>query len=103
MKSAIPLLFVLLPSLAMTSINIRGQISDKDSNEPLIGANVVMVQDNNQNGTATDKFGNYAISNISLGKYNLIVSYIGYDTYKKEIIINQDTPKKYKLNLALTQ
>ena len=87
MKNIISFLIVLLSSLLMASVNITGNIVDKDSNEPLIGANIVVVQDDNQNGTATDELGNYVISNISLGKYYLIVSYIGYDTYKKEIII----------------
>ena len=95
-------MITLLFSLSMASINMRGQIIDKDSNEPLIGANVVVLHGDKQKGSATDELGNYLISNISLGKYDLVVSYIGYDTYKKEIVINQETPKEYKLDIALT-
>ena len=103
MNSSIPLLIVLLSSLSMASVNLIGTIVNKDNNHLLIGANVILVQDDKINGTATDGLGNYVISNINLGKYDLIVSYIGYDTYKKEIIINQKTPEKYKLDIALTQ
>ena len=31
-------------------------------------------------GTATDDNGDYEIRGVSYGKYNIIVSYIGYDT-----------------------
>ena len=100
---SIPLLIVLLFSVALASVKLTGNILDKDNNKLLIGANVILVQDDKINGTATDGLGNYVISNINLGKYDLIISYIGYDTYKKEIIINQKTPKEYKLDIALTQ
>ena len=103
MNSSIPLLIVLLSSHALASVSLAGNIVDKDNNNLLIGANVILVQDDKINGTAADELGNFIISNINLGKYDLIVSYIGYDTYKKEIIINQKTPKEYKLDIALTQ
>ena len=93
MKSATPFLILLLYSHAIASVSLIGHIMDKDNNNLLIGANVILVQDEKINGTATDGFGNYVITNINLGKYDLIISYIGYDTYKKEIIINQKTPK----------
>ena len=83
MKNFITFIIVLSSSLAVASIKITGSVVDKDNNKPLIGANVIMVQNNTLNGTATDSLGHYVISNISLGKYELIVSYIGYDTYKR--------------------
>ena len=77
MKNFITFIIVLSSSLAVASIKITGSVVDKDNNKPLIGANVIMVQNNTLNGTATDSLGHYVISNISLGKYALIVSYIG--------------------------
>ena len=80
MNCSILLLIILLSSLSMASVNLVGTIVDKDNKNLLIGANVILVQDDKINGTATDGLGNYVISNINLGKYDLIISYIGYDT-----------------------
>ena len=74
MKSSIPLLIVLLSSHAIASVSLIGHIIDKDNNNLLIGANVILVQDDKINGTATDELGNFIISNINLGKYDLIIS-----------------------------
>ena len=74
MNSSIPLLIVLLSSLSMASVNLIGTIVNKDNNNLLIGANVILVQDDKINGTATDELGNFIISNINLGKYDLIIS-----------------------------
>ena len=76
MKSSIPFLITLLCSFALASINLTGHIMDKDNKNMLIGANVILMQDDKINGTATDGLGNYVISNINLGKYDLIVSYL---------------------------
>ena len=65
MKNFIPLSLVLLSSLVLASVNLTGNIMDKDNNEPLIGANVILVQGDKINGTATDGLGNYVISNIN--------------------------------------
>ena len=58
--------------MLMASVRMNGQIVDKDSNKPLIGVNVIMVQNDYLNGTATDSLGHYVIPNISFGKYELL-------------------------------
>ena len=103
MKNFITFIIVLFSSFAVASIQVTGRVVDRDNSQPLIGANVIMVQNNTLNGTATDSLGQYIITNINLGKYELIVSYIGYDTYTEEIIINQETPDNYKLDIGLAQ
>lgn len=55
---------------------ISGKITDADTKEPLIGANVVIL--NTNLGAATDLDGNYFILNITPGTYNVKVSYVGY-------------------------
>ena len=61
MNSSIPLLIVLLSSLSMASVNLIGTIVNKDNNHLLIGANVILVQDDKIHGTATDELGNFII------------------------------------------
>ena len=55
---------------------IKGRVTDKDTNEPLIGANIVVLGSNW--GAATDINGFYKITNIPAGTYTIRASYIGY-------------------------
>jgi len=55
---------------------IKGVVVDMQSGEPLIGANIVVVGTNS--GATTDVNGNYLITQVPPGQYNLKASYIGY-------------------------
>ncbi len=57
---------------------ISGKITDKSTNEPLIGTNVMLV--GTSLGASSDMEGNYLIPNVNSGSYTLKVSYIGYKT-----------------------
>ncbi|MDC0234858.1 carboxypeptidase-like regulatory domain-containing protein [Candidatus Marinimicrobia bacterium] len=63
--------------------SINGQIVDKETGEPLIGVNVFISK--TSIGTTTDKDGLYTIKNISNGRYELVISMIGYAMDKKEL------------------
>ena len=62
---------------------IDGQIVDKETGKPLIGVNVFISK--TSIGTTTDKDGLYTIKNISNGRYELVISMIGYTMEKKEL------------------
>jgi hypothetical protein len=62
---------------------IDGQIVDKETGEPLIGVNVFISK--TSIGGTTDKDGLYEIKNISNGRYELVISMIGYTMEKKEL------------------
>ncbi len=76
------LLFSLLfiPSLVLMAQTgkIRGKVTDLTNGEALIGANVIVV--GTSLGAATDVNGEYSISNLSAGTYQVKASYIGYQT-----------------------
>ena len=56
--------------------NIRGIVSDKLSQTPLIGA---VIQINSlQKGTTTDTLGRYSLTNIPPDRYEINISYMGY-------------------------
>ena len=61
---------------AQTTGKISGNITDEDTKEPLIAANVI-VKDSNL-GAATDVDGYFSIVNIKPGLYTLVVDMIGY-------------------------
>lgn len=55
---------------------IRGTVRDRESGEPLVGANVVI--DGTSLGAATDVNGEYIILSVPPGVYTLRVSLVGY-------------------------
>lgn len=56
---------------------IKGVIKDEKTNEPLIGATVLIEE--TTYGAAADLDGNYIIPNVAAGTYTLIVSYVSYN------------------------
>lgn len=64
-------------SFAGTTGKIRGKIIDKDTGEPIVGANVIV--DGTYFGAAADIEGEYYINNIPPGSYTVIVSAVGYN------------------------
>lgn len=63
---------------------ISGIVSDNASNNPISFANVIVV--NSNKGTITDSLGNFTITNIPIGRYDIKVTAIGYEPYiAKEI------------------
>jgi len=82
MKIKRPLLLLLsvllLTNISLASGKITGKIIDKETKEPLIGANVIIKD--LAVGASTDLNGEYIIINIPPGNYSVIASYIGYET-----------------------
>lgn len=63
---------------------ISGIVSDNASNNPISFANVIVV--NSNKGTITDSLGNFTITNIPIGRYDIKVTAVGYEPYiAKEI------------------
>jgi len=56
---------------------IEGRVVDQEG-EPLIGVNVIV--EGTTRGASTDLDGNYFILNVRPGTYNLVASYLGFDT-----------------------
>jgi len=69
-------LFLLPVLLLAQDGKLRGKVTDKESGEPLIGANV-LVEGTNL-GASTDINGEYTILSVPAGTYSLKASYIGY-------------------------
>jgi len=64
--------------LAGTTGKIAGRVVDKETNEPLIGINVVVK--GTSLGAATDIDGYYAILSVPPGIHTIITSMVGYAT-----------------------
>ncbi len=72
------LCFVFLGTFAFAQTSLQGKITDTETGEDLIGANIVLQQNGAYKaGASTDFDGNFSIS-IDPGTYDVEVSYIGY-------------------------
>ncbi|MGH7493474.1 MAG: TonB-dependent receptor [bacterium] len=72
-------MLLLLPALVLAQDGkLRGRILDRESNEPLIGASVVI--DATTLGASADINGDYIVLSVPPGAYTVKVSYIGYQT-----------------------
>lgn len=63
---------------AQTTGKIAGTVTDRETGDPLPGANVVV--EGTTLGAATDINGNYVILNVPVGTYAVRASFIGYET-----------------------
>ncbi|MBN4071202.1 carboxypeptidase-like regulatory domain-containing protein [Crocinitomix catalasitica] len=82
--------------------SIKGKILDKETGEPLPFVKVVVQQGGQQKGfAATDFDGNYIISALSPGEYDLEVRFVGYGSIRQEgVIVNSDKYTILKLQMA---
>jgi outer membrane receptor for ferrienterochelin and colicin len=95
--------FLVIFSLNIASAGIygvlEGVVKDKETNEVLIGVNIVIV--GTSMGAVTDINGYYQISNIKAGTYDLQFSIVGYKTVvHKGITIAPDL--RTKINAFMT-
>ena len=79
---------------------IKGSVVSQKNNIPLIGANVVISnQDGFNKGTATSQDGTFFFENIPTGSYTVSISFIGFQNYKSNIIIEEN--RTYTINAVL--
>ncbi len=73
---------------------IKGIVLDAETGESLIGANVLIAQGV---GTVTDLDGNFSFS-VNQGEYTLNVSYVGYETITRQIVVTGE-PLYFKFRM----
>jgi hypothetical protein len=93
---------IVLKTIHNTTQTVKGRILDSDTKSPLIGVNIVIKDSNPLVGATTDLDGYFKIKNLPIGRYNFVVSYLGYET----ITLNQITVnsgKEVNLNIDLQE
>ena len=78
---------------------VDGRIVDKLSSQPLVGVNVFFSK--TTLGSTTDDNGFYSINNIPAGQYELVVSMIGYEIEREDMIVHNE--EKFTINFRLNQ
>ena len=77
---------------------VRGNIFDGDTGEPIISGTVRLA--GTDFGTTTDIDGFFALGNVPVGDYRLVVTYIGYDSMSVALTIKNNTINYQRLNLV---
>jgi len=79
-------LIIILPSAVFAQFTITGKVLNQADTRPVANASVFL-----SNATIGDKTGNdgaFTLHNVKPGKYDLVVSIIGFDTYSQTIIVD---------------
>lgn len=79
-------------ALAQKKGTIRGNVFDQVNGQPISFSTVKIA--NSNIGTTTDIDGFFTISNVNYGKYQLITSYLGYDSLVTEVELNSNIAYK---------
>ena len=75
----------LAPAARAQSGTVAGTVTDADSGDPIIGANVLVL--GTTTGAATDLDGRFSISAVPSGAQRLRVAYVGYATDTLEVSV----------------
>jgi hypothetical protein len=84
--------------IAQEKYTISGTITEKKSNETLIGVNIIFPEI--ESGTTTNEYGFYSIT-LPKGTYKIVISYLGFSTIAETISLNQNVTKNFSLADAL--
>lgn len=80
--------FIFSSSAQELKQNVRGTVVDSESNFPLVGTKVKIIDTDPILGGICDDKGNFSINNVPIGKHSLEISSIGYTPKVMTIIVN---------------
>lgn len=80
------IIIFLFLAISIQAAVLRGSVTDKVTNEPLIGA-VIQIS-GTTTGAITDLDGKFELAGLRNGTYKLMVSYVSYKTLTLEVSVN---------------
>ncbi len=93
------ILKTVVPTIFQT---VRGTIVDQETNQPIPGANVIMLGIEPLTGASTDLYGRFKIEKVPVGRRSIRASFSGYKPYLRENLI-VDAGKEAVLNISLSE
>lgn len=80
--------------------NIRGTVQDADAEYPLIGATVTLLNIDPTIAAVTDADGSFKLEGVPVGRQNLEVRYLGYETaYLSNLVVTSGKEMILTINL----
>jgi outer membrane cobalamin receptor len=83
---------------AQKKFTISGAISDSTSGEKLIGA--TFYEKENLKGTTSNLYGFYSLT-LPEGEYEIICSYMGYQSFQRKVLLNKNQELNIKLKSSI--
>ncbi len=94
------LLPFVVPAQEITQ-TIRGVVLDKDSQVTLPGAHLIIAGSDPPIGTVTDVNGEFSFGKLPVGRYNITVYYLGYETQTiPNVLLNSGKETVLKIELT---
>ena len=83
------LLYWLSSAAFAQTLSITGRALDAKDQSPLIGANVLLLHlpDSVKRGVAADPSGNFSFTDLGAGRYQLSISFLGYQTITRAVAL----------------
>ncbi|OJV16756.1 MAG: TonB-dependent receptor [Dyadobacter sp. 50-39] len=89
-------------AFAQPAQTVKGRVVDTESQQPVVGANVIVTSVTPIIGGVTDTEGNFRIEKVPVGRHSFKITSIGYDdAFVQEI--NVGSGKEVELNVKLTE
>lgn len=89
-------------AIAQPAQTVKGRVVDTESQQPVIGANVIVTSVTPIIGGVTDTEGNFRIEKVPVGRHSFKITSVGYDdAFVQEI--NVGSGKEVELNIKLTE
>lgn len=83
------MMLLLLPAIIFAQFTLKGNVADRENGASLIGAHVAL----SPNGlkVVTNDKGEFEFTKLKKGSYQVVVSYLGYESTSKTIDITKDS------------
>jgi hypothetical protein len=95
-------IFFIQHAISQPTQTIRGKVVDQESQMPLGGANIMILEAGPITGVITDQEGSFIIEEIPVGRYNLLFSYLGYKSFiMREVVVG--TAKEVFLDVGMRE
>ena len=98
--------FVFSAALAAAQGVVKGKVLDKSNDEPIGFVNVVLANASDgkmAKGAITDENGNFTITELPYGSYELKVSYVGYKELTRKCTLSAAKPSHHFNAIYLTE
>jgi hypothetical protein len=107
MKTKLTLLFIFLINFCSAAKdpitqNIRGKVYDADTRQPIIGANIILLNSDPFKGTTTDFDGNFVLQDVPIGRASIQITFLGFEPkILPNLVVN--SAKEVVLDIQMTE